>query len=246
MLMQGCGQFKRSRELDTSVEFEQQEQQESLGRGSSKRLKHLFSSDASDCSTTSDYKSDYFESKDDGQSPTMSLNDMLRMSAHTGNCDQVQAALIRGADVNSVDASGNTPLIETVLTGHTEVVQMLIACGANINQANVHGITPILVASSHGCTEMVQGLVRCGADLNHTDEVGNTPLARAASLGCLATVQVLLKANADTNIQNVDGQLADDQAVRSSHQDVAYMIRHFRFVRNDKAQYRCDVSGVCG
>ena len=51
--------------------------------------------------------------------------------------------MTKGADVNSKDNYGNTPLHYAVLGGHTEIAELLIAEGADVNARRDDGMTPV-------------------------------------------------------------------------------------------------------
>ena len=54
-------------------------------------------------------------------------------AAHTGNIEAVKKHLASGADLNTKDSEGGTPLHHTAWNGHKEVAELLIAEGANVN-----------------------------------------------------------------------------------------------------------------
>jgi ankyrin repeat protein len=55
-----------------------------------------------------------------------------------------------GADINSVDKDGNTPLFVAASHGDLEVVRILAKHGADISAVNKDGNTPLFVAASYG------------------------------------------------------------------------------------------------
>jgi len=85
----------------------------------------------------------------------------------------VKVLVQNGADVNTVDDRGNTPL-------------MRAASGNN----------------KENTLEIVKFLVQNGADVNAIDKMGFTPLIHAADGNNPAVVKLLLDKNADVNVQN--------------------------------------------
>ena len=60
------------------------------------------------------------------QTPDISIHD----AAHTGNIEAVKKHLASGADLNTKDSEGGTPLHHAAWNGHKEVAELLIEKGA--------------------------------------------------------------------------------------------------------------------
>ena len=63
------------------------------------------------------------------------------------NVEEIKLLLDEGANPNSADNLGRTPLHEAATFGRIRVVQLLLDAGANPHQADHSGETPISVAS---------------------------------------------------------------------------------------------------
>jgi len=74
----------------------------------------------------------------------------LFLAATHGNPLRIQDLLEKGANVDSKDEHGDTPLLRAFLYGHSEVTKVLIANGADVNAQNKLGTTPLLIAAKHG------------------------------------------------------------------------------------------------
>ena len=70
--------------------------------------------------------------------PDISIHD----AAHTGNIEAVKKHLASGADLNTKDSEGGTPLHHAAWNGHKEVAELLIEKGAVVNALGVNG-TPL-------------------------------------------------------------------------------------------------------
>ena len=60
--------------------------------------------------------------------------------------------LENGADVNTKDNNGDTPLHCAVSSGKKNMVELLIAKGADVNARNKKGLTPLRAALDKGVT----------------------------------------------------------------------------------------------
>jgi len=108
--------------------------------------------------------------------------DSIDLAAQLGNIKAVKKHLADGADVNTQNESGTTPLGWAGYYGYKELVELLIAEGADVN-ANSNGTTPLNNAVSTDRLEVTALLIEKGADVNAKYEDGGTPLDRAISAG---------------------------------------------------------------
>jgi len=89
-------------------------------------------------------------------------------AAFSGNLQEVERLLGKGADINAKRDNGTTALIGASIEGHQEVVELLLAKEANVD-AKVYffgrsgGATACDLASQKGHQEIVKLLVRAGA-----------------------------------------------------------------------------------
>src|SRR4051812_25890181 len=67
----------------------------------------------------------------------------LLEAVQSGDAAQVRAALAQGADVNTRDVDGATPLIYAAHSANFEVVRALLAAHADPNAANRYGVAPL-------------------------------------------------------------------------------------------------------
>ena len=103
----------------------------------------------------------------------------------------VQQMLKNGADVNSKDKSGTTPLMYAAAVGSARMMRVLIDAGADVNAKNNGESTALLWAT--GNAEKVRLLIEKGADVNVRSKYGRTPLAvAAAQAGNQEVVRMLL------------------------------------------------------
>jgi hypothetical protein len=74
---------------------------------------------------------------------------ILLEAVTTGEQAKIQALIKEGADVNTVDENGDTPLIIAARSGNVDAIGVLLAAGANRDVSNKGGETPGLAAWKH-------------------------------------------------------------------------------------------------
>lgn len=112
------------------------------------------------------------------------LNKALILAAVRGYAPLVRELIKAGADVNHVDAHGDTALIEVILfctekqkKHRPEVIQALLNAKINVNHANKAGDTALILAIAEHDFDTVQLLLKVpGININHANNDGNTAL----------------------------------------------------------------------
>jgi ankyrin repeat protein len=150
---------------------------------------------------------------------------LWHMSGASGYSDEDVVAINRlllelGADPNTTQSEGETPLMRAASDRRPEVVAGLLAGGANVNarctcpQLDHGDWTPLGLAITFSDLDTVERLIAAGADPNVRYREGDTPLILAARLPNVDMVRALLKAGADVNARGKDGDSALDIASR--------------------------------
>ena len=97
-----------------------------------------------------------------------------------GYIQAVEEHLAAGADVNSKDWYGYTPLhIAAARNSPIEIAELLLANGADVNAKDYFGSTPLHIAADEGCESITELLLSEGVNVNAKDKAGETPLNRA-------------------------------------------------------------------
>mmetsp|Transcript_24722 Transcript_24722/g.29937 ORF Transcript_24722/g.29937 Transcript_24722/m.29937 type:complete len:232 (+) Transcript_24722:346-1041(+) len=97
---------------------------------------------------------------------------VLHKATRWGYYKEVIRMLNRGAEVDSRDPKGNTPLHTACQNGHEALAKLLVERGANINAQNHRGNTALHFAFTYGYNIIGEHLVSKGADeriLNDSD-----------------------------------------------------------------------------
>jgi ankyrin repeat protein len=101
----------------------------------------------------------------------------LQRAVRLGRKEIAIKLLDSGADVNAIDADGETALHSAC--DEEEIAALLLRRGANVIAAT-KGYTPLHAAAQFGSVGVARMLLRAGAELNAKDDNGRTPLAYAA------------------------------------------------------------------
>ncbi|MBO9492598.1 ankyrin repeat domain-containing protein [Thalassotalea sp. G20_0] len=135
------------------------------------------------------------------------LNDsnfnLLDAASH-GDLASVKALLEKGADIESVDQAGRTPLFLAVMLENPEVFNVLLGSGASINARDYSGETLLHQAVSQ---EAVKLLLDRGTYIEARSDYEETPLISVVSKrGSFKAVKTLLEEGANINARNRHGQ----------------------------------------
>jgi ankyrin repeat protein len=151
-------------------------------------------------------------------------NDALQYAGRTGNRELALSVLRAegGADINTKDRIGATPLLLAIRKGDVQTARLLIRYGARQNIPDNDGVYPLLLAAESGHELIVRDLLRAkdgpGLDVKDNDE--NAALILAAKGGHDKTVKVLLEGGADRDEINKYGETALDVAEEKDLKDV--------------------------
>lgn len=192
---------------------------------------------------------------------------LLPLLAFAGAYEDMEEALIRrdaaaaialigrGMDVNTVDRSGNTLLVQAVRGDLGELFDYLLQRRARVNTRNKNGETalsiaaytgkltyvkrlvdagaeinfygwpPLSYAAYNGHLEVADYLIKRGAEVNAKTENGSSALFFAARFGHIEVIKLLLANKADPTLVNESGETAIDWALKSANTDIADLLR---------------------
>ena len=100
----------------------------------------------------------------------------------TGTSQDVQNAINSGADVNSRDKDGKTPLMYAAgYNQNTDVTTVLLKAGADIETTDKNSMTPLMYAAwNNQDPDEITVLLKAGANLKAQDKDGFEALTHAA------------------------------------------------------------------
>ncbi len=148
------------------------------------------------------------------------LNDLLIIASQKNYSTVANTLCINGADVNSTDKEGYTPLIYSAMYGYNDIAKILLDRDANINVVDPNGNTPIIFCARNGNIELLNILISKGADVNAADNGGYTALMYAAIYTYSEIAKILLQNGASIdNTDNYRQYTALIHALKSGHKN---------------------------
>lgn len=120
----------------------------------------------------------------------------LHKAARAGDVALLQSRLKQGADPNTRDKEGRTPLMDAVVAEQVAAMRLLIANGADVNAGAHDGQTPLIAAAAEGRLDAARLLVQSGADLNVVSRGWGCALKAAERTGHNEIAAMLLQAGA--------------------------------------------------
>ncbi len=126
-------------------------------------------------------------------------------SAKAGEHERVSLLLASGADPNTPDMDGETPLHVAARWKRAGIAEKLLKQGANPDAAALYGSTPLHLSARRMYTQLTEHLLRAGANPNVQDDFGRSPLHEAAARSDLKTIALLLQYGANPHIADKNG-----------------------------------------
>jgi ankyrin repeat protein len=127
--------------------------------------------------------------------PALDLGDVHGATTLFYSATGATAVLVRliqcGANVNSQDQRGRSPLIAAVLMNRLDSAGLLLAAGADINHRDRHGQTALFHAADGGFFKLAKLLLERGADPALASDSGITPMQVAADKSFPNVAQIL-------------------------------------------------------
>jgi ankyrin repeat protein len=125
---------------------------------------------------------------------------VLLWAAYWNDEAAAEALIAAGANVNTGNRYGVTPLSQASVNGNAKMVDALLKAGADANSFQQEGQTVLMTAARAGSAEIVQALLDRGAEINTKESWrGQTALMWAAAENHPDVVKVLVEHAADVN-----------------------------------------------
>ena len=134
-------------------------------------------------------------------------------AARARRISRVNSYMSAGAELEFMDANGETAFHRSALLGHNEMMDAFLKHDVDVNLKTTTGWTALMWASEKGHIEIVRNLVSKDAnvDCQHVD-FGVTALMMAAREGMASVVSELLENNANVELKDKWGKSAKQWA----------------------------------
>jgi uncharacterized protein len=150
----------------------------------------------------------------DADRPTKRQADQrLLAAAKSGDATAAALAVRAGADLETRDTNGRTPLLLAVTADQLAVARLLVYLGADPDAVDDQHDTPWLVTGVTGSVDMLEVLLPAGPDLTIRNRFGGTSLIPACERGHVTYVRRAVRTGIEINHVNNLGWTALLEAV---------------------------------
>lgn len=147
------------------------------------------------------------------------LDDVV-IAVRNSRVPTVAEYLMKGADVETTDADGNSLLMLAVREKDAPMTDLLLRARAKVNARNLRDETPLMTAAWSRCEACIAMLLERDAVVDNPLAPW-TPLHYAAHQGDVRIVEMLLKAGANPNARSANGTTPLMMGAMSGVADVA-------------------------
>lgn len=141
-----------------------------------------------------------------------------------GRSAAVLKAIDAGANVETADSIGMTPLLYAARNGDVPLVQSLLQRGARVNSRALSRSTPLILAALNNRIPVVLILLDHGAQINAKNEEGRTALCLSTLRGYEEMVGILMARGADPGIADVRGKTPSDYAKEDGNSKIIALL----------------------
>ena len=147
------------------------------------------------------------------QVPAPTASAALLAAATTGDTDAALVALRQGADLETKDGNGRTPLILAATHDRVDVARLLVAQGADPDTQDAQQDSAWLVTGVTGSVAMLEALLPANPDLTLRNRFGGVSLIPASERGHVDYVRRVVQTAINVNHVNNLGWTALLEAV---------------------------------
>jgi uncharacterized protein len=144
----------------------------------------------------------------------------------SGSVDTIKMLHQHGADINTTDVQGATPLMLASAHKQVDMAGYLLKAGANVNAVDDNCITALATAVVANSVPIVQLLLN-GADISITDSSGQNALFKAVAEGHIFMMDMLVKRGLSiTAVDNKRNTLLVIAAYSGQTAAVEWLLQH--------------------
>ncbi|NLA93523.1 MAG: ankyrin repeat domain-containing protein [Spirochaetales bacterium] len=142
---------------------------------------------------------------------------------------EVQDLLAQGADINTSDSFGLTPLMRAALfNSSAKVIEALVEAGSDVYAREPqYKSTALQLAANHNPhPQIIEALVEAGSDVHDINYLGETALIMAVnSDNATRVISALIRAGSDINARDYQDRSALDYARMAKRSYVVKILR---------------------
>ncbi|XP_013417050.1 protein phosphatase 1 regulatory subunit 12A isoform X7 [Lingula anatina] len=143
----------------------------------------------------------------------------------SGDTDEVQHLLEKGADINTANVDGLTALHQACIDDNYDMVEFLLEYGADVNVCDNEGWTPLHATASCGFVEIARLLLENGANVAACNNDGDLPFDLAEG----DDMERLLEDEMDKN--GIDAEAARQEEEQMMLADANQMLNNPRLAK---------------
>lgn len=140
---------------------------------------------------------------EDTERINIALDEQLLQATENGDAHTVRKLIKEGANINTQDSKGRTPLMIATYNNDVTAAKVLIGAGADVDIQDDMKNNPFLYAGAEGYVDILKLTIQAGADPTITNRYGGTALIPASEHGYVEVVKELL-AQTDINVNHVN------------------------------------------
>jgi len=144
-------------------------------------------------------------------------NNMLHYAAQWKLNNVIPIIIRHNVSVESVNATGETPLFHAIKTDSPSTIRTLVDNNANLNARDSQGNSVLHAAVRWNAVHSANLLVTLNIDINAHSLNGNTPLHDAVMLGVDEIEAILINSKANLESRNLDGNTPFMEAIRAGY-----------------------------
>lgn len=131
----------------------------------------------------------------------------LMAAVNSGNLEIVQLLVSAGANLESYDNQGNTPLMYAFYDNkdNTEIVKFLLSLNVNTEVMNSSELTPLILAALNNHWKAIGLLITGGVNIEGKGKSGGTALYHAINNGRIEAAKTLVKYGANLETRDEFG-----------------------------------------